>query len=144
MTTGVLSLKGRMSVRMGDGATSTDPRQKHTVAAIDEGIIRCINTWSFRMWERGTETEMGWRLPFYNLGGISTLSGCLTVLFWSLYSFPANLAPFPILWCDLIRLVIPTLLAIIWRAVSAMQRLTLTGIMAFNVAETGAILHAPD
>ena len=80
-----------------DGAASTDPRQKHTVATIDEGIIQRINTWSFRMWERGTETEMGWRLPFYNLRGIPTLSDCLTVLFWLLYSGSANLAPFPIL-----------------------------------------------
>jgi len=65
---GVLSLKGRMRERFReDEATSTDPRQKHTVGTIDEDIIRRIDTQSFRVWECGIETEVGWRHPFITI-----------------------------------------------------------------------------
>lgn len=85
--------------------------------------------------------------PFYNLRGICTLSDCLTVWFWLLYS-----AALSAMWrlCLHLRIrhnpaVSLPLLAVIWLTT---QRHTLTIIVAFNeivnVAETGAVVHALD
>src|SRR5258708_26104841 len=95
MIIGVLFLKSRIRAQFREeGATSTNPRQKHTVGTIDEDIILRIKGGALESGNvEWTPKWHGLVSPFYNCRGMPTLSDCLSV-----YSGYCILLHCPLMW----------------------------------------------